>query len=132
MTGGARLSAVGKVLAFSSAVEAVTGLVAAFDPTLLAHLLFGSQVRTLPIPFARIAGIALMALAVACWPGRDAHGRLPARHAMLLYNAVVAIYLAYLALSPKLVGQLLWPAIALHAVVTVLLLVAGRERAAAA
>jgi hypothetical protein len=40
---------------------------------------------------------------------------------MLIYNTLVTIYLAYLGIGGELVGILLWPAVALHAVLTGLL-----------
>jgi hypothetical protein len=40
---------------------------------------------------------------------------------MLVYNALIATYLAYLGTAGHLGGLLLWPAVALHAVVALLL-----------
>lgn len=45
---------------------------------------------------------------------------------MLAYNALIALYLAYLAAAKQAGGLLLWPAILLHAVVAVLLVYAAR------
>jgi hypothetical protein len=47
---------------------------------------------------------------------------------ILLYNAVVALYLAYLGAIAHIGGPLLWPAVALHAVVALLLIWARRDR----
>ena len=72
--------------------------------------------------------IALVALGLACWPKTDAAGDgIPARRAMLAYNALVAVYLAYLGLAAHLAGLLLWPAVAEHVVVTLLLVGAWRR-----
>ena len=66
------------------------------------------------IPAARVAGIALIGLSVACLPGRAVVG-------MLTYGALVMLYLGYLGLAGGFTGILLWPAVVLHAVLTVLL-----------
>ena len=66
------------------------------------------------IPAARVAGIALIGLSVACLPGLALVG-------MLTYSALVTLYLGYLALAGAFAGILLWPAVVLHAVLTLLL-----------
>jgi len=40
---------------------------------------------------------------------------------MLTYNALVALYLSYVGLTGSSTGVLLWPAVALHAILTALL-----------
>ena len=47
---------------------------------------------------------------------------------MLTYNALIALYLAYVGTVAHLGGLLLWPAVALHGVVALLLVWAGREK----
>ena len=64
---------------------------------------------------SRVAGVALLALGVACWPGRGTgSGGAPAFRAMLTYSLLVTIYLAYLGGIEHLMGVLLWPAVAAH------------------
>ena len=74
----------------------------------------GEELTGITIPVARVAGIALIALGIACWPGPPLVG-------MLIYSAVVALYLAYLGFAGGLAGVLLWPAVALHLVLSILL-----------
>jgi hypothetical protein len=45
---------------------------------------------------------------------------------MLTYNALIALYLAYLGTLGHMRGYLLWPAIALHGVMALLLMWARR------
>ena len=45
----------------------------------------------------------------------------PTFRAMLIYNALIALYLAYLFMAGHLGGLLLWPGVALHAVVALVL-----------
>jgi hypothetical protein len=40
---------------------------------------------------------------------------------LLLYNSLATVYLAYVGIATEFVGLLLWPAVAVHAVLTVLL-----------
>ena len=111
-----------KVLAFSALVEVGTGLVLLFDPAFVIALLLGANASGVGIPLGRGFGIALLALGVAAWPGRSrTDGGLPAFRAMLLYNALIASYLAYLGAVVHVGGVLLWPAVGLHAVVALLL-----------
>jgi hypothetical protein len=63
---------------------------------------------------ARVAGIALIALEIACWPGPPLVG-------MLTYSALVTLYLAYLGFAGGVTGVLLWPAVFLHVILTALL-----------
>jgi len=114
------LSTLKRILAFSSLVEGATGLALMIDPRLVVALLVGkSDVEELPL--GRIVGIALLALGLASWPGRQPDSSASVVRAMLAYNALIALYLAYLYLAGHLGGLLLWPAVALHAVVALLL-----------
>jgi hypothetical protein len=76
-------------------------------------LLLGEDVFGIAATVGRVAGIALIALGIACWPG-------PPRFGMLFYGAAVTAYLAYVGYAGG-GGALLWPAVALHAVLTALL-----------
>ena len=103
-----------KLLAFAAAGEAATGLVLLVYPPIVVWLLFGAEIAGAGVMMSRIAGIALIGLAVACVPGRAVLG-------MLTYSAVVTLYLAYVGFSGGLTGILLWPAVVLHAILTILL-----------
>jgi hypothetical protein len=102
------------VLIFAAVGEAGTGLALLIVPSLVGWLLLGEELTGIAIPVARVAGIALIALAVACWPG-------PPRVGMLIYSAAVTLYLAYVGFAGGLTGILLWPAVILHVILTVLL-----------
>jgi hypothetical protein len=102
------------VLIFAAVGEAGTGLALLIVPSLVGRLLLGEDLTGITIPVARVAGIALIALGVACWPG-------PTRVGMLIYSAAVTLYLAYVGFAGGFAGILLWPAVILHAILTVLL-----------
>jgi hypothetical protein len=103
-----------KVPIFAAVAEAATGLALLIVPSLVAWLLLGEKLTGVAIPVARVAGIALIALGIACWPGPPIVG-------MLTYIGSVTLYLAYLGIAGGLAGVLLWPAVGLHAILTALL-----------
>jgi hypothetical protein len=103
-----------KVLILGALGEGVTGLALLIVPSLVVRLLLGEELTGVAIPLARVAGIALIALGVACWPGPPLVG-------MLSYSAVVTLYLAYLGFAGGFTGVFLWPAVALHAALSILL-----------
>jgi hypothetical protein len=94
--------------------EAATGVALLIVPSLVGRLLFGEELTGVAIAVARVTGIALIALGVACWPGTPLFG-------MLTYSAAVTLYLAYVGFAGGLTGILLWPAVVLHAILTALL-----------
>jgi len=104
-----------KVLTVAAVAEVATGLALIVVPALVGRLLLGAELSGVAVVVARVAGIALIALGVACWPGRTA------LCGMLTYNALGTAYFAWLALGGEWVGPLLWPAVALHAILTALL-----------
>ena len=83
-------------------------------PSLVGQILLGAQLADVAVTVARVTGIALIALGVACWPGTPLAG-------MLTYSAAVTLYLAYVGLAGGLTGIFLWPAVVLHVILTALL-----------
>lgn len=117
-----------KVLAVAAAVEVATGLVLMMDPVIVIRLLLGAEISGVAPLLGRCFGIALLALGLACWPGRQhAEGSSSAVRAMLAYNALIALYLTCLGAVQGLGGPLLWPGAALHAVVALLLIRTWRD-----
>lgn len=103
-----------KALVVAAIGEIVTGLGLILVPSLVAQLLLGEELAGAAIAVARVAGIALVGLGVACWPGPPVAG-------MLLYGAAVTIYLAFIGVVAGQAGIVLWPAVALHFVLTIFL-----------
>ena len=118
----ARLDNRRKILAFAAITEGGTGLALMVNPAIVVALLIGVDLPGEGSVLGRSFGITLVALGLACWPRpKRAEDDSPALRAMLTYNALIALYLAYLGTLGHLRGFLLWPAVALHAVVAVLL-----------
>ena len=117
-----------KLLGLAAILEGATGLVLMIHPVLVAQLLFGDGVSGVGKVLSRVAGIALLALGVACWPDREA-GNASTRSigAMLTYSLLVTLYLVYLGVVAHLGGILLWPAVVVHAVWIFLVVAAWRH-----
>jgi hypothetical protein len=103
-----------RVLVFVAVSEAATGMALLIIPSLVGQLLFGAELTGIAMIVARVAGIALIALGVACWPGTPLVG-------MLTYSVAVTLYLAYVGFTGGFTGILLWPAVVLHVILTALL-----------
>ena len=111
------------LLVVTALVETGTGLALLWSPPLVAGLLLGVSLdAAAALIVARIAGAALLSLGIACWLGRDdgpGRGFRGLVAAMLLYNCAAGAVLANAATGVRLVGVLMWPAVALHAVLAV-------------
>jgi len=103
-----------EALVLAAIGEAATGAALLLVPSLVGQVLLGAELSGIAVTVARVAGIALIGLGVACWPG-------PPRIGMLIYSTAVALYLAYVGVSGDSSGMLLWPAVVLHAIIVALL-----------
>ncbi len=103
------------------AIEAAVGFALIVNPSLAASLVFGGGLSAPGEAIGRLAGIALLALAVACWPGAAKRSG-PDLRGLLAYNLLATIYFLYVGIDGRSVGGLLWPVVALHAVLTALIL----------
>ena len=102
------------VLLVAAVGEIATGAALLFAPSLVGQLLLGAELGGIAIVVARVAGLALLALGIACWPGTPLL-------AMLVYSASATVYLGWSGLAGSADGVLLWPAVLLHAILTALL-----------
>ena len=108
-----------KPLAFAALAEAATGMALIVAPSLVARLLLGTELSGVAVAVGRVAGISLLSLGIACWPSKElSHAALGG---MATYGLLVTLYLSYIGFRGEWVGPLLWPAVALHAALTLLL-----------
>lgn len=111
------------LLVITAFVEAATGLCLLFLPDILfAVLLDISHATTDVLLVGRLAGAALLAIGIASWIARaDARTRshLGLLTGILVYNGVASMLLAFAGAVLKMVGVLLWPAVALHAILAI-------------
>jgi len=110
-----------RLLSLAAVIEAATGVALMVDPSVVAQLLLGTEISGAAVAVGRVAGIGLLALGLAYWPSTDV-SRVPhPRRALLTYNLLTTLYLAYLGFRGEWVGRFLWPAVMVHAVLTVFL-----------
>ena len=102
-------------LRFAAIGEILTGLALLIAPSLVSQLLLGEQPASVGVPMARIAGMALIGLGIACWPGPPLAG-------LLAYSTLVTLYLAYLGAAGGFTGVLLWPVVVLHVILNAFLI----------
>jgi hypothetical protein len=107
----------------TSAIEAGAGGALLCCPSATVVLLLGSPAETpAAVALGRLAGVALLALAVANWfaqydgQSRAARGLVGA---MVLYNLGAAAILGASGSGSRPVGAALWPAIILHVAMAV-------------
>ena len=112
-----------RLLRLTAIIEVPTGLGLMAVPAVVVQLLLGSPLDTSAAAMlGRVAGVALLALGVACWLARDDTQSRPARGlvaAMLLYNVGTVAVLTFAGIGLGLHGIALWPAVILHAVMAV-------------
>ncbi|WP_342237889.1 hypothetical protein [Inquilinus sp. OTU3971] len=109
---------------FDVAIEGATGLALMAVPALVATLLLGADLPEIAAVTARVAGIALVALVLGCWLGRQDRGGISALAALLAYNTLTTVYLGWLGVGGVFIGLLLWPVVVFHGFVTAMLAIA--------
>src|ERR1700747_422498 len=107
----------------TAVIELGAGLALLCFPSPPVALLVGTPLEAAPaLTVGRVGGAGLLALGVACWlargdtPSRAARGLIAA---MSLYNVAAVVVLAFAGIGFGLHGVALWPAVILHAVMTV-------------
>lgn len=106
------------LLKIAALLEIATGLVLMACPSCAALLLLNSDLTGAGLVVSRIAGFGLFALGIACWPNPQTKS---AVLAMLAYGILITAYFVYLGFATLWVGWLLWPAVALHTILTLLI-----------
>jgi hypothetical protein len=109
-----------RLVTMSAAIETATGLALIAAPGLVTRLLLGAGLSDNGIAVARLTGIALLCLGLACWPSGDV-AVVPTVRALFTYNLLAALYLGYLRVGGGFVSHLLLPACFVHALLASLL-----------
>jgi hypothetical protein len=107
-----------KLLITTALIESATGLILVSFPSVVAALLFGSSLDSpVALTVARVAGVALISLGIACWLARDEKQGKAVKGlvtAMTVYNIGVIIAFIYGAIILGLSGIGLWPVVLVH------------------
>jgi hypothetical protein len=116
----------------TAVIELGAGLAFLCLPSTTAKLLVGLPLDTATaLTVARICGAGLFSLGVACWLARgdsQSHAARGLVAAILLYDVAAVAILAFAGIGFGLHGVALWPAVVLHAVMTVWCVVCLRRR----
>src|SRR6476620_1224088 len=111
------------LLIVTAMVELGAGFALLSCPSAVAALLLGAPLEApAALTVARVGGAALIALGVACWLARGDTQSRAARglvSAMLVYDVAAVSVLAYAGIGFGLHGVALWPAVILHALMSV-------------
>ena len=107
----------------TAVIELSAGLALLACPSTTAAFLVGMPLESpAALSVARVGAAGLLALGVACWLARCDTQSLAARGlvtAMLLYNIAAAAVLAFAGIGFGMHSVALWPAVILHAGMTV-------------
>jgi len=103
------------LLTITALIEGVTGLALAIMPSFVVSILLGTLLTDISaILIARLAGVALITIAIACWLSRSNTQSAVIVKAMLAYNVFSIVLLVYAVLVEQISGPGLWPAVLLH------------------
>jgi len=112
-----------RLLIVTAIIELGVGLALLCFPSATVTFLLGSGLDTpAAVALGRVAGAALFALGVACWLAQYDAQSCAARglvSAMVLYNLGAVVILGAAGVQLRPVGVALWPAVVLHAGMTV-------------
>jgi hypothetical protein len=116
----------------NAVIELGAGLALLSFPSPVVALLLGSPLdMPVGLSVARVGGSGLLSLSVACWLARADSESRAARGlvaAMLVYDVSAVAVLAFAGFGFGLHGVALWPAVVLHAVMTVWCVACLRRR----
>jgi hypothetical protein len=110
------------VMRLGVALELVTGLTLLVIPDVVVRALIGADEGTTSTIVGRVLGGALVGLGIA---GASARGRTPGRRIVLayvVYNVSTPAVLAAASVAGTASGILLWPVVAVHALLAVVLI----------
>ena len=112
-----------RLLAVTALIEAATGLALLAVPSFVVRMLLGEALDgPISLTVARVGGVALLTLGVACWFARNDSQSRAAKglvSAMIIYNLGLALILGRAGFMLQTPGIALWPAVILHSVMAV-------------
>lgn len=115
-------------VAVATGLEVLTGAGLVICPSLLARLLFGSDMNATGDLVGRISGLVMICLALGCWPRAFESENRQALVPLLALSLLAVVFLIYVGVGGVNVGVLLWPAAAAHFIIAVSLVGAWMSR----
>lgn len=121
-----------KLLITTAVLESATGLGLLASPALLATLLLGGGLDTpAAVTVARVAGVALLAIGLACWLARNEGASRATRGlvtGLLLYNLGAGALFAQAGLALQPAGVGVWGVVAIHTALAIWCIVCLKHR----
>jgi hypothetical protein len=106
------------LLIVTTVFEGATGLGLLFAPSMSVSTLLGAELDSpAALVLGRVAGAALVALAIACWHARNGERYGIAAgvvKAMFVYNVATALIVTYAGIGLGLHSALMWPVVVTH------------------
>jgi uncharacterized oligopeptide transporter (OPT) family protein len=106
----------------SAIIEILIGLAILAIPSFVIGLLLGSELNATGAAVARVLGIGLLSVGIAGWESPALETRLAPRAGLCTYNVGAAIVLMIAGTTGDMNGFLLWPTVALHALIGAIML----------
>lgn len=106
-------------IAAAAGLEIATGAGLAVVPSLLATLLFGSEMNAVGNLVGRISGLVMLCLAFGCWPRSFEGEHRQALAPLFALSLLATAFLIYVGIRGVNVGVLLWPAVAAHLILAI-------------
>jgi hypothetical protein len=107
-----------RLLTIAAVLECLAGLAFALAPGAAVAVLFGAEPLRDGLMLGRLAGVALLSLAIACWGARADRGSSTARtgtlRAITFYNAGAGMLLIVWAATSQADGPVAWSVGILH------------------
>lgn len=110
-------------------VEIIVGISFILATNTQSQFVFGATPDQVGILFARLAGIGLIGLGIACLPSSVAGLYSNAVRGLFLFNIGATIFFAWVAVATTFRGVMLWPVVILHAVLAIALAASRRPAA---
>ena len=105
----------------SAMIEIFIGVGLIIFPVLVIDFLFGDEVNQVGVSVSRVAGFALISLGVSALETLNQPIKQSTRIGLLIYNFCAAILFLILVIAHKMNGVLIWPTIALHFIISLLI-----------
>jgi hypothetical protein len=106
-----------QLVTVSALLEFLTGLALVLVPDTMIALLFGAKADPVSRMIARVCGVALISISIACWAARtgpDSRARLGTIRAITFYNLGAGLLLVASAATGKFHGIVIWSVGLLH------------------
>lgn len=102
-------------------VEIIVGVSFVLATNGQSQLVFGATTEGTGSLFARLAGIGLIGLGLACLPSNVAGTQRVAVRGLFIFNVAATIFFAWVGVATEFRGVVLWPVVILHAVLAIVL-----------